>query len=102
MKLAPHFAMEMHLHLATAYPCEPWVEHFEWLKPMFNERLQIKDGRMFVSNRPDFGFSLSGQVTASTQDTFEVGKRSGSRRRTRCWPNCRRQKQPGCRSKGKS
>lgn len=36
--LAPHFAMEIHLHLAAAYPREPWLEHFEWLEPMFNER----------------------------------------------------------------
>ena len=27
--LAPHFAMEIHLHLAAAYPREPWVEHFD-------------------------------------------------------------------------
>ncbi|WP_266064558.1 L-talarate/galactarate dehydratase [Brucella intermedia] len=75
MKLAPHFAMEIHLHLAAAYPREPWVEHFEWLEPMFNERLQIKDGRMIVPNRPGLGFSLSEQAAAWTQDTFEVGKR---------------------------
>lgn len=27
-KLAPHFAMEVHLHLSAAYPLEPWLEHF--------------------------------------------------------------------------
>lgn len=75
MKLAPHFAMEIHLHLAAAYPREPWVEHFEWLEPMFNERLQIKDGRMIVPNRPGLGFSLSEQALAWTQDSYEVGKR---------------------------
>ncbi len=40
LQLAPHFAMEIHLHLAAAYPREPWVEHFEWLNPLFNERLE--------------------------------------------------------------
>lgn len=74
MKLAPHFAMEIHLHLAAAYPREPWVEHFEWLEPMFNERLEIKNGRMIVPNRPGLGFSLSEQALAWTQDSFEVGK----------------------------
>ena len=44
-KLAPHFAMEIHLHLAAACPQEPWLEHFEWLEPMFNERLELKEGR---------------------------------------------------------
>lgn len=75
MKLAPHFAMEIHLHLAAAYPREPWVEHFEWLEPLFNERLQIEDGRMIVPNRPGLGFSLSEQAQRWTQDSIEVGKR---------------------------
>ncbi len=40
--LAPHFAMELHIHLAAAYKTEPWVEHFEWLEPLFNERIRSK------------------------------------------------------------
>ncbi|MBR0687820.1 mandelate racemase/muconate lactonizing enzyme family protein [Bradyrhizobium manausense] len=75
LRLAPHFAMEIHLHLAAAYAREPWVEHFEWLEPMFNERLQIKSGRMVVPNRPGFGFSLSEQAAAWTRESCEVGKR---------------------------
>ncbi|MBI0380407.1 mandelate racemase/muconate lactonizing enzyme family protein, partial [Streptomyces albiflaviniger] len=55
LQLAPHFAMEIHLHLAAAYPQEPWVEHFDWLEPLFNERLEIRDGRMRVSARPGLG-----------------------------------------------
>lgn len=39
LKLAPHFAMEVHIHLACAYPHEVWVEHIEWPEPAFNERL---------------------------------------------------------------
>lgn len=74
-KLAPHFAMEIHLHLAAAYPQEPWLEHFEWLEPMFNERLELKDGRMHVPNRPGLGFSLSEQALAWTADKVEFGKR---------------------------
>lgn len=74
-KLAPHFAMEIHLHLAAAYPQEPWLEHFEWLEPMFNERLELKDGRMHVPDRPGLGFSLSGQARAWTTDKVAFGKR---------------------------
>ena len=66
MTLAPHFAMEIHLHLAAAYPEEPWLEHFEWLEPMFNERLELREGRMWVPNRPGLGFSLSEQALAWT------------------------------------
>ena len=75
LRLAPHFAMEIHLHLSAAYAHEPWVEHFEWLEPMFNERLEIKGGRMIVPNRPGLGFSLSEQAVAWTTDTAEFGKR---------------------------
>jgi L-alanine-DL-glutamate epimerase-like enolase superfamily enzyme len=46
LQLAPHFAMEIHLHLAATYPREPWVEHFEWLNPLFNERLETHEGRI--------------------------------------------------------
>ena len=52
LRLAPHFAMEIHLHLLAAYAHEPWVEHFEWLEPLFNERLEIRDGRMIVRTAP--------------------------------------------------
>ncbi|MHA7273415.1 L-talarate/galactarate dehydratase [Arthrobacter sp. TMT4-20] len=75
LQLAPHFAMEIHLHLAAAYPREPWVEHFEWLNPLFNERLQTIDGRMIVPNRPGLGFTLSEQAAAWTSDTVEFGTR---------------------------
>lgn len=71
LKLAPHFAMEIHVHLAAAYPREPWLEHFEWLEPLFNERLVLRDGRMKVPDRPGVGFSLSGQARAWTKDSAE-------------------------------
>lgn len=74
-KLAPHFAMEIHVHLSAAYPEEPWLEHFEWLEPMFNERLELKNGRMHVPDRPGLGFTLSQQAIAWTVDTAEFGQR---------------------------
>lgn len=72
LSLAPHFAMELHLHLAAAYPRTTWVEHFEWLEPLFNERLELRDGRMLVPARPGLGLSLSDRVAAWTaeQATF--------------------------------
>ncbi|WP_369045909.1 L-talarate/galactarate dehydratase [Sinomonas sp. P10A9] len=73
LQLAPHFAMEIHLHLAAAYPREPWVEHFEWLNPLFNERLETRAGRMIVPSRPGLGFTLSDQARAWTTDTVEFG-----------------------------
>ncbi len=75
LQLAPHFAMEIHSHLAATYPIEPWVEHFDWLDPLFNEHMEIKDGRMIVSDRPGLGVTLSDQLRAWTVDTFEIGTR---------------------------
>lgn len=75
LKMAPHFAMEIHLHLAAAYAHDTWVEHFDWLDPLFNEHLEIKDGRMQVSDRPGLGFTLSEQAVAWTVDRVEIGKR---------------------------
>lgn len=75
LKMAPHFAMEIHLHLAAAYAHDTWVEHFDWLDPLFNEHLEIKDGRMLVSDCPGLGFTLSDQAVAWTVDSAEIGKR---------------------------
>jgi len=62
--IAPHFAMELHLHLAAAQPRETWVEHFDWLEPLFNERLELRDGRMLIPNRPGLGLTLSEQAAS--------------------------------------
>ncbi|WP_367128645.1 mandelate racemase/muconate lactonizing enzyme family protein [Saccharothrix sp. HUAS TT1] len=66
LQLAPHFAMEIHVHLAAAYPREPWVEHFDWLHPLFDERLEIRNGRMHLSDRPGLGITISDQARAWT------------------------------------
>jgi L-alanine-DL-glutamate epimerase-like enolase superfamily enzyme len=76
LKIAPHFVMELHIHLAAVYPAETWVEHFEWLEPLFNERLEIKAGRMTVPTLPGLGLSLSDEVAAWTLEKFEAGKRA--------------------------
>jgi L-alanine-DL-glutamate epimerase-like enolase superfamily enzyme len=73
LALAPHYAMEIHLHLAAAYPREPWVEHFDWLDPLFEERLETKNGRMIVPDRPGLGVTLSDQARAWTTESVEFG-----------------------------
>ncbi|GCB04018.1 mandelate racemase/muconate lactonizing enzyme family protein [Ralstonia sp. SET104] len=76
LMLAPHFAMELHVHLAAAYSREPWVEHFEWLEPLFNEKLETRDGRMMVPTRPGLGLSLSERVAEWTAQEAEITKAS--------------------------
>ncbi|MBJ7265147.1 MAG: mandelate racemase/muconate lactonizing enzyme family protein, partial [Burkholderiaceae bacterium] len=73
LMIAPHFAMELHVHLAATYPREPWVEHFEWLEPLFNERIDIADGRMIVPTRPGLGLSLSDNVAGWTREAVDIG-----------------------------
>lgn len=75
LQMAPHFAMEIHLHLAAAYPSEPWVEHFDWLDPLFNERLVIEDGRMHVPARPGLGITLTEQARAWTTAHVRIDAR---------------------------
>ena len=76
LSLAPHFAMEIHLHLAAAYPGPTWVEHFDWLEPLFNERMVLSEGRMLLPSRPGLGLTLSEQATAWTVVEAEFGDRS--------------------------
>ncbi|WP_309131187.1 mandelate racemase/muconate lactonizing enzyme family protein [Brevibacterium sp.] len=72
LDIAPHFAMEIHLHLAACYPRETWVEHFDWLDPLFNEKLETKDGRMLVPDRPGLGITLSDQARAWTTESVTI------------------------------
>ena len=74
--MAPHFVMEIHLQLAAAYPHAAWVEHFEWLEPAFNERLEIRDGYMLVPDRPGLGFTLHDQVLSWVVAQREFGHRA--------------------------
>ncbi|MFC4120108.1 L-talarate/galactarate dehydratase [Nonomuraea zeae] len=71
LQVAPHFVMEIHLHLAAAYPRDSWVEHIEWLSPLFDERPVIEDGRMLVPDRPGLGLSLAGQAAGWRLDAAE-------------------------------
>lgn len=67
--------MEIHLHLSSSCAFEPWVAHFEWLEPLFNERLIIKDGGMQVPARHGPGISLSGQARRWMAQKAKFGRR---------------------------
>ncbi|SEH00134.1 L-alanine-DL-glutamate epimerase [Nonomuraea solani] len=72
LQVAPHFVMEIHVHLAAAYPRDSWVEHIEWLSPLFAERLTIEDGRMRVPDRPGLGLTLAGDAAKWRLDDIEI------------------------------
>ncbi|TWD74730.1 L-alanine-DL-glutamate epimerase-like enolase superfamily enzyme [Kribbella amoyensis] len=71
-RLAPHFVMEIHLHLAACFPTEPYVEHFDWLEPLFEERLEISAGRMHVPDRPGLGFTVSADARTWTVAATDI------------------------------
>lgn len=72
--LAPHFVMELHIHLAAVQPREPWVEHFDWLEPLFNERLAIENGRMLVPTVPGLALSVSDEAAAWVEAQEELAR----------------------------
>lgn len=74
LAMAPHFAMELHLHLAATYPTATWVEHFDWLEPLFNERQEIADGKMLVSDRPGIGVTLSERAREWTARSCKIDR----------------------------
>lgn len=77
LTLAPHFVMEHHIHATAAYPSPGWVEHFEWLEGLFEERLELQGGRMIVPTRPGNGFTLSGQARDWTESSQTFGDTHG-------------------------
>jgi L-alanine-DL-glutamate epimerase-like enolase superfamily enzyme len=72
LMMAPHFAMEIHVHVSAAYPHNAWVEHFDWLDPLFNERQILDKGLMMLSQRPGLGVTLSEQARAWTEASCRV------------------------------
>jgi len=72
MDIAPHFVMEIHVHLAAAYAAPVWVEHFEWLEPLFEERAVITVGTMVVPTGPGLGLTLTDQARQWTTATERV------------------------------
>lgn len=75
LMMAPHFAMEIHVHVSAAYPLGTWVEHFDWLDPLFNERQILEGGRMMLSTRPGLGVTLSDQARAWTESSCRIDAR---------------------------
>ncbi len=64
--------MEIYIHLAAAQRLEPWVEHFDWLEPLFNERLTIRNGRMLVPSSPGLGLTLSKETAGWLAEEAEL------------------------------
>ena len=77
VSLAPHYVMETHVHMAAAFPGPVWVEHFEWLEPLFEERLEVRDGRMRVPQRAGLGLTLSSYAHQQVVESSAADNHSG-------------------------
>lgn len=74
LSMATHFAAELHVHLAAAFHGTAWVEHLDWLEPLFNEKLELKDGEVLVPDRPGIGLTLSERSRVWTTDRIEFAE----------------------------
>jgi len=72
--MAPHFVMEQHIHLMCVNPTEGWVEHFDWLEPLFEERFELKDGRIWLNTDHGFGLTLSDKAREFTLNCQKLEK----------------------------
>jgi len=70
--VAPHFATQLHVHLAAAQPREGWVEWFDWLEPLFVERLEVRDGRVRVPDRPGIGLTIAPRAAEWLIDRADI------------------------------
>jgi L-alanine-DL-glutamate epimerase-like enolase superfamily enzyme len=73
--LAPHFVMEQHLHVAATYSLGAWVEHFDWFDSVFVEDVDIHDGKIWVSECPGLGLTLTDEARLMASSRVEIVNR---------------------------
>lgn len=50
------------------------MEHVTWLEPLFNERLEVKDGAIPLPERAGIGLTLSERSRVWTTDRIEFAE----------------------------
>nr|WP_256478448.1 mandelate racemase/muconate lactonizing enzyme family protein [Notoacmeibacter sp. MSK16QG-6] len=71
--LAPGCLMEQHIQMLAIYPIGGWIQHFDCLDDLFNEGLDLRDGRIWVPDRPGFGLTFSDKARERTHTTTTIG-----------------------------
>ena len=69
--------MEHRIQACAAFPTAGWVEHFEWLEGLFEDRLEIAEGQMRVPMRPSNGYTLRAQARDWTVANATFGEIDG-------------------------
>ena len=68
--LAPHFVMDLHVHLACAFPNGLTIEHMAWLTPLFKKSLAIEDGYAIAPEIGGHGVEFDKMVLGSLSGTL--------------------------------
>ena len=58
LPVSSHFFTEHSLALAGSLPNCVSVEHVDWFAALFNERIELRDGKLVVPERPGTGFTF--------------------------------------------
>ncbi|MGQ9782130.1 MAG: mandelate racemase/muconate lactonizing enzyme family protein [Nitrososphaeria archaeon] len=66
--LAPHFVMDIHVHLACAFPNGLMIEHMGWLTPLLKRALAIEDGYAIAPETGGHGVEFNEKVLGSLLD----------------------------------
>ena len=56
--VSSHFFTEYSLALAGSLPNCISVEHIDWFAPLFNEQIELRNGRLAIPDRPGHGFTF--------------------------------------------
>jgi len=57
LPVCSHLFPEINVHLVAAAPTACYLEHMPWMSDLFNERLELADGKAVVPDRPGLGFT---------------------------------------------
>ena len=71
LRVAPHFYKEFDVHLAASTPNLVAIEWFDWIDPLLENPLEIRDGLAVVPSTPGFGLDLKPEAVAEYEVTSE-------------------------------
>lgn len=56
--VSSHLFPEMSLGILAGLENATWLEHMPWVSPLYQEEIEVREGRAIVPDRPGWGFSL--------------------------------------------
>jgi mandelate racemase len=59
--MSSHLYPEISVHLLAATPTAHWLEYVDWLDPVVEEPLRLRDGSAIAPERPGLGIEWNQQ-----------------------------------------